>query len=213
MGPPNARSCRGARRHAQLPRMARSCRISALHIGIAYVVRVAVVVCQESRRAAIVAAMVGRAAAAWRQAMVTRRDGVGVTARMATPGGTSGRASRGMSPMHRPAAMRVSWVSNSATRKFPNNVRRQWRQARADAGLEWVTPHTFRKTVATLIDKEADTKTAAAQLGHASEQITDTYYIAKPILAPDVSEILEQLGADREPHDLTQGHTRTKRAA
>jgi integrase len=76
-----------------------------------------------------------------------------------------------------------------------NNVRRQWRQARADTGLGWVTPHTFRKTVATLIDQEADVKKAAALLGHASQDVTDTYYIAKPVLAPDVSDILEQLAA------------------
>ena len=104
------------------------------------------------------------------------------------------------------ASRRGTWLS-------PNNVRRQWRQARAETDLEWVTPHTFRKTVATLIDKEADTKSAAAQLGHASEEVTDTYYIAKPVLAPDVSEILEQLGADRGDDDRAQGHRRSKRAA
>jgi integrase len=85
---------------------------------------------------------------------------------------------------------RGTWLST-------NNVRRQWRQARAATDLTWVTPHTFRKTVATLIDKEADTKRAAAQLGHASEEVTNTYYIAKPALAPDVSDILEQLSAGR----------------
>ncbi|GAB1644327.1 tyrosine-type recombinase/integrase [Krasilnikovia sp. MM14-A1259] len=46
------------------------------------------------------------------------------------------------------ASRRGTWFS-------PHNVRRQWRQARADTDLEWVTPHTFRKTVATLINKEA----------------------------------------------------------
>jgi integrase len=86
------------------------------------------------------------------------------------------------------ASRRGTWLP-------PHNVRRQWRQARADTGLEWVTPHTFRKTVATLTDKEANTKSAAAQLGHASEGVTNTYYIAKPTLAPDSSHILEQLGA------------------
>jgi integrase len=86
------------------------------------------------------------------------------------------------------ASRRGTWMS-------PNNVRRQWRQARAETELDWVTPHTFRKTVATLIDKEADTKSAAAQLGHASEEITNKYYIVKPAVAPDVSNILEQLGA------------------
>lgn len=82
------------------------------------------------------------------------------------------------------ASRRGAWLS-------PNNMRRQWRQARADTDLGWVTPHTFRKTVATLIHEEADTTSAAVQLGHASEQVTDRYYIAKPVLAPDVSDILE----------------------
>ncbi|MEU8072366.1 MULTISPECIES: tyrosine-type recombinase/integrase [unclassified Micromonospora] len=62
------------------------------------------------------------------------------------------------------------------------------------ADLDWVTPHTFRKTVATLIKEETDTKSAAAQLGHSSEEVTETYYVAKPVQAPDVSDILERLG-------------------
>lgn len=73
-------------------------------------------------------------------------------------------------------------------------MRRQWRQVRADTGLEWVSPHTFRKTVATLLNREADTRTAAAQLGHASERVTSTYYIEKAIVAPDVSTVLQTLG-------------------
>ncbi|WP_433615302.1 tyrosine-type recombinase/integrase [Dactylosporangium sp. CA-139114] len=85
------------------------------------------------------------------------------------------------------ATRRDTWLA-------PNNVRRQWRRARDEAGLTWVIPHTFRKTVATLIDQEADTKSAAAQLGHGSEQVTNRHYVAKPALAPDVSVILERLG-------------------
>ena len=87
------------------------------------------------------------------------------------------------------ASRRGTWLS-------PNNVRRQWRQARADTDLDWVTPHSFRKTVATLIKEEADTKSAAAQLGHSSEEVTTTYYIAKPVQAPDVSDVLERLAAN-----------------
>jgi integrase len=89
------------------------------------------------------------------------------------------------------ASRKGAWLS-------PNNVRRQWRRAREDTNLTWVVPHTFRKTVATLIDRETDAKTAAAQLGHANETITDTYYIEKPVLAPDVSDILQQLGSPPE---------------
>jgi len=92
------------------------------------------------------------------------------------------------------ASRRGTWLS-------PQNVRRQWRQARADTSLEWVTPHTFRRTVATLIDKKADTDRAAAQLGHQSKEITKKHYIAKPALAPDSSHILEQLGANEATTD------------
>lgn len=88
------------------------------------------------------------------------------------------------------------FTSRRGTWLSPHNVRRQWRQARAATGLEWVTPHTFRKTVATLIDRETDAKTAAAQLGHTNEQITTTHYIEKANIAPDVSHLLQKLGAD-----------------
>jgi integrase len=95
------------------------------------------------------------------------------------------------------ASRRGTWLS-------PQNVRRQRRQARADTGLEWVTPHTFRKTVATLIDNEADADSAAAQLGHKNREITKKHYIVKPALAPDSSHILEQLGGG--PATTTAGH-------
>ncbi|WP_431937014.1 tyrosine-type recombinase/integrase [Micromonospora sp. RP3T] len=102
------------------------------------------------------------------------------------------------------ASRRGTWLS-------PQNVRRQWRQARAETGLEWVTPHTFRKTVATLIDKESDADSAAAQLGHKTKEMTKKYYIVKPALAPDSSGILEQLGAKMattDPERRDHGPTR-----
>jgi hypothetical protein len=88
--------------------------------------------------------------------------------------------------------------------------------SRAETNLEWVTPHTFRKTVATLIDREADIKTAAAQLGHASEEVTDKYYIAKPVLAPDVSESSNNLAPIVEPtiaHEDTTGRSGPRRGS
>ncbi|MHA4949236.1 tyrosine-type recombinase/integrase [Micromonospora sp. SD19] len=50
------------------------------------------------------------------------------------------------------------FASRRGTCLSPNNVRRQWREARADTDLAWVTPHTFRKTVATLIKKRPTRK-------------------------------------------------------
>ncbi|MFB6396192.1 integrase [Polymorphospora lycopeni] len=61
--------------------------------------------------------------------------------------------------------------------------------------------------MATLIKQETGTKSAAAQPGHSSEEVTHTYYIAKPLQAPDVSDVLERLGAAPDgqhtpaPHD------------
>jgi integrase len=88
------------------------------------------------------------------------------------------------------ATRKGTWLS-------PNNVRRQWRQARADTELEWVTPHTFRKTVATLLDKEGKTGAATLQLGHSNEDVTKEYYIAKATVAPDVTDVLDTLGPGR----------------
>jgi integrase len=72
------------------------------------------------------------------------------------------------------------------------NIESRWRQARKDTGLEWVTPHTFRKTVATLISERVDSDTAAQHLGHSSSAITPEYYIAKPAIAEDVAHVLQE---------------------
>ena len=74
-----------------------------------------------------------------------------------------------------------------------NNVERRWRQIRADTGLDWVTPHTFRKTVATLISERVDAETASQQLGHSSPAITREFYISKPAIAADVAHVLDEL--------------------
>ncbi|UUZ61787.1 site-specific integrase [Nocardioides sp. B-3] len=73
------------------------------------------------------------------------------------------------------------------------NVERRWRQIRNDTGLDWVTPHTFRKTVATLIAERVGSETAAQQLGHSSSAITREFYISKPAISADVAHILEEL--------------------
>lgn len=103
------------------------------------------------------------------------------------------------------ATRRGTWL-------LPNNVRRQWRQARAEADLEWVVPHNFRKTVATFSDEEASTKSPSAQLGHASEHVTRKHYIAKPALAPDNSEILQKPGPCGEPGDPALRSSGSQRA-
>lgn len=76
-------------------------------------------------------------------------------------------------------------------RRDPHNFNRRWRDARSTAYQD-VTQYTFRKTVATLIAEVSDSKTAAKQLGHSREGITERHYIVSPEQAPDSSAVLEQ---------------------
>ncbi len=84
-----------------------------------------------------------------------------------------------------------------------NNVERRWREIRQDTGLEWVTPHTFRRTVATLISERVGAETASQQLGRSSPAITREFYISKPAIAADVAHVLDELadpGPGRDPN-------------
>ena len=83
--------------------------------------------------------------------------------------------------------------SGRGTWLWPNNVRRQWRSIRDEAGLGWVTPHVLRKTVATLAANRLTLDAAAAQLGHRSSRTTREHYAAKPPMARDARAIAEVL--------------------
>ncbi|MBE4719315.1 site-specific integrase [Pseudarthrobacter sp. AB1] len=86
--------------------------------------------------------------------------------------------------------------SSTGTVRSPHNFRRQWRDARAGSDYEWVTPHVFRKSVATLIDQEYSSKQAAAQLGHSGTAITEKHYIAKATESPDLTAALQKFGTE-----------------
>ncbi|NKV37985.1 tyrosine-type recombinase/integrase [Rhodococcus hoagii] len=70
--------------------------------------------------------------------------------------------------------------SKVGTLRDPDTVQRQWRQVRAALDLEWVTTHTFRKTVATILDDEGLTaRQAADHLGHAQVSMTQDVYLGR----------------------------------
>ncbi|WP_435827018.1 tyrosine-type recombinase/integrase [Micrococcus luteus] len=66
--------------------------------------------------------------------------------------------------------------SSTGTLRDPSNYRKQWRTAREAIGFEWVTPHTFRKTVATRLADAEGLAAASAYLGHSGEAVTRTHY-------------------------------------
>jgi len=79
-------------------------------------------------------------------------------------------------------------------------VRRQWWKIRDSspllAGLDLaaVTPHTFRKTVATTLARVAGFALAEEMLGHSSEDLTKLHYIERySMMDPLTATVLESL--------------------
>lgn len=81
-----------------------------------------------------------------------------------------------------------------------NNVGRDFREVRAGTAFDWVKPHTYRKTVATLLDsKGATAPMIADQLGHSRISMTqDVYigYIGRRAVNPEVAEALDAFDPD-----------------
>lgn len=73
-----------------------------------------------------------------------------------------------------------------------SNWERMWNQVVDDTAYDWVTFHTFRRSVATLIDREVGLEAAQAQLGHEDCDITRDHYIHKASVAPDLTVHLEK---------------------
>jgi len=62
----------------------------------------------------------------------------------------------------------------------PRNTSRDWADARDRLGLPGVTTHSFRKTVATLLDQAGLTAREITEyLGHENPSLTQDVYMAK----------------------------------
>jgi integrase len=85
------------------------------------------------------------------------------------------------------------FTSRNGTPLTMANVRRQLRHVLDLAGIEGVTPHTFRRTVATAIHEAADIELAAALLGHTDSKITIQHYIRpNEMVNHATADLLEQ---------------------
>lgn len=86
------------------------------------------------------------------------------------------------------------FFSRNRTPLTTNNVRRRLRNILAELGITGVTPHSFRRTVATVIDRAGGADLAAEMLGHTSSKITKQHYIEPDEkVNPVTAEILEAL--------------------
>lgn len=95
------------------------------------------------------------------------------------------------------------FFSRNHTPLTTNNIRRRLRNVLAEAGIKGVTPHSFRRTVATVLDRASGPDLAAELLGHTSSKITKQHYIepdetVDPITA-EILEVLAPRAAEGEP--------------
>src|SRR5690606_35840270 len=86
------------------------------------------------------------------------------------------------------------FFTRNGTPLTTNNVRRRLRAVLSGAGIEGVTPHSFRRTVATMLDRAGGADLASEMLGHTSSEITKAHYIEPDEkVNPITAEILEAL--------------------
>ena len=76
-----------------------------------------------------------------------------------------------------------------------NNIERDFRLVRAGTEFDWVVPHTYRKTVATVLDEGGlSARVVADQLGHARISMTQDVYMGRQVVHPIAASTLEVLG-------------------
>ncbi|CAN5258351.1 hypothetical protein BH09ACT10_BH09ACT10_28400 [soil metagenome] len=86
------------------------------------------------------------------------------------------------------------FVSRNGTPLTTNNVRRRLRVVLEGAEITGVTPHAFRRTVATVFSRDGSTELAAEMLGHSSVEITKQHYIeVDDVVDAATADILESL--------------------
>ncbi|MGB3772867.1 MAG: site-specific integrase [Rhodococcus sp. (in: high G+C Gram-positive bacteria)] len=87
----------------------------------------------------------------------------------------------------------VVFPSTVGTLRDPNNMGKQWRKIRGELGLAGVTTHSFRKTLATLIDDEGlSARVGADQLGHRQVSMTQDKYWSRGRQHVEVANLLDR---------------------
>lgn len=105
----------------------------------------------------------------------------------------------------RATAEAFPWVFPTGTGRAltKSNVERWMRQAREtwdqrpaekrldeDRDVSWVTPHTFRRTVATWLTDRVSLQAATRQLGHSDSTVTEHHYLDRTAAGPEVAAVL-----------------------
>ncbi|WP_415853422.1 tyrosine-type recombinase/integrase [Sinomonas sp. G460-2] len=118
---------------------------------------------------------------------------------VAIPSFTAEAVRRRLAKLEDPSLDALLFCTREGTPLTTNNVRRQLRHVMDLAGITGVTPHMFRRTVATAISEEAGVDLAAELLGHTDPKITIQHYIRRnEMVNPATAEMLERAFAKDE---------------
>ena len=83
--------------------------------------------------------------------------------------------------------------SSAGTWRDPDNFNKQWRKVRDDLGVPEVTSHSFRKSMADLIDGDGlSARVGADQLGHAKISMTQDRYMSRGRIHTEVATLLDR---------------------
>lgn len=95
--------------------------------------------------------------------------------------------------------------STRGTWRDPGNFNRSWRKVRDALGVPDITSHSFRKSVATLIDDGGlSARVGADHLGHSKVSMTQDVYMARGRAHVAVAELLDRTIRDEKTMDKDQ---------
>src|SRR6478609_5932447 len=115
---------------------------------------------------------------------------------VALPSFTAEAVRRRLARMKDASPDALLFSSREGTPLTTNNVRRQLRHVMALAEISGVTPHLFRRTVATAISEGAGVDLAAELLGHTDPKITIQHYIRRSeMVNPATADLLDRVFA------------------
>lgn len=87
----------------------------------------------------------------------------------------------------------VVFPSTAGTLRDPNNFGKQWRKVRDDLRVAETTTHSFRKSVATLIDEEGlSARVGADHLGHRHVSMTQDRHMTRGRQHTAVADLLDR---------------------
>ena len=91
-----------------------------------------------------------------------------------------------------------------------NNVEADYRKVRAGTKFDWVVPHVYRKTVATILDQGGvSARMIADQLGHSRILMTQDVYMGQRAVDGSVASALDLLFPAGTDDDGTQSGSLT----